>query len=756
MTVKKSLQEVSRSINGDARTDPQPLFKVSVVLDHNRVEFRPTMIKLTQTVNLVSKDLITTIACIPCLADVLVKAQKARAAAAALASEEEGANGRRTVAKGAAAAAPAADEDGKAAAEEGGEGEGGDGGKAAEEGALVVDAGPAEPEKETFYDRISNDEDILKILVQIMNGMSASATELQKYLSQWDKYKPLWEMDKDAFIRRYAKASRPLSQYDIDITRYKDQQSDIVEEDLNMTINFIKIESSLLKATLTDHCVQWQNKLLKLLNDNALQELKSIQGMFKENTETLESHSQTLEELGNKINLHKGCNAAQGETEARFEPVEEMYKVLARFEVPPTEEEQLLKESLRPNWALYQEMLVTADATLKNGKQTMRRDLENSVDQFQASVQETRKEALQKLPYSADFPTAKAFDKMEEFQDKLAAMQEREEALKPGLAIFDIEAPQHVEQKELERDLAMLGKAWSSTKDWDGNWKQWKDGKFGDLDVDNMELTAAQYVKSLTKLGREIKSFNRGGNWKVVEALDEKVKQFRQTMPLIQNLKNPAIRERHWDQLHKEINKDFDPHGDDFTLEKVFTLGLHLHSEFVGTMSSNANKELAIETALGEIEEAWRGIDIELAPFKEVYYKIKTTEDLFTQLEDNQVALSTMKASRFYLSFEEKITKWEAALSTISEVVEMIMTVMRQWMYLESIFMSSEDIRHQLPRETVLFDQVNTSYKETMERMVQVTFRFVLSRGCHFVATICCFMCLSFFVCLAEPFFVLE
>ena len=113
-----------------------------------------------------------------------------------------------------------------------------------------------------------------------------------------------------------------------------------------------------------------------------------------------------------------------------------------------------------------------------------------------------------------------------------------------------------------------------------------------------------------------------------------------------------------------------------------------------------------------------------------------------------------MKASRFYLSFEEKITHWEAALSTISEVVEMIMTVMRQWMYLESIFMSSEDIRHQLPRETVLFDQVNTSYKEVMERMVQVTFRFVLWRGCHFVAIFCDYLFVSFW-CLAEPFFFL-
>lgn len=31
---------------------------------------------------------------------------------------------------------------------------------------------------------------------QVMNGMSASAAELQKYLSYWDKYKYIWENDK--------------------------------------------------------------------------------------------------------------------------------------------------------------------------------------------------------------------------------------------------------------------------------------------------------------------------------------------------------------------------------------------------------------------------------------------------------------------------------------------------------------------------------------------------------------------------------
>ena len=32
-------------------------------------------------------------------------------------------------------------------------------------------------------------QDILRVVVQVMNGMSMTATELQKYLSYWEKYK---------------------------------------------------------------------------------------------------------------------------------------------------------------------------------------------------------------------------------------------------------------------------------------------------------------------------------------------------------------------------------------------------------------------------------------------------------------------------------------------------------------------------------------------------------------------------------------
>ena len=59
-TVKKSLQELSRSINGDAKTEVQPLFRIHVVLQNNKVEFKPSIAELTQTVNNVSKEAIAT------------------------------------------------------------------------------------------------------------------------------------------------------------------------------------------------------------------------------------------------------------------------------------------------------------------------------------------------------------------------------------------------------------------------------------------------------------------------------------------------------------------------------------------------------------------------------------------------------------------------------------------------------------------------------------------------------------------------
>ena len=192
--------------------------------------------------------------------------------------------------------------------------------------------------------------------------------------------------------------------------------------------------------------------------------------------------------------------------------------------------------------------------------------------------------------------------------------------------------------------------------------------------------------------------------------------RFRETIPLIQDLRNPALRKRHWDSLQERVGKDFDPKSADFTLNEVVKLGLNQHAEFIGELSTNANKELAIEMALNELEKRWADVELDVGPYKDKYYKLRSTDEISQFLEDDSVALSTMKASKFYSSFQHRIDEWERCLSTISEVVESTLSVQRKWIYLESIFMSGGDIAKQLPQEHSLFVNVNSEFFKVMEK----------------------------------------
>ena len=49
------------------------------------------------------------------------------------------------------------------------------------------------------------------------------------------------------------------------------------------------------------------------------------------------------------------------------------------------------------------------------------------------------------------------------------------------------------------------------------------------------------------------------------------------------------------------------------------------------------------------------------------------------------------------------------------------MQVQRNWMYLENIFIGSEDIRKQLPQESVLFEGVHATFQQKMKELQTVS-----------------------------------
>lgn len=76
-TVKRSLQELSRLLNGDKKTEVQPIFHVTMVLEKsNKVELQPTLQSLFDMVHRVSRNLIAAIQVVPRVALQLTEKQK--------------------------------------------------------------------------------------------------------------------------------------------------------------------------------------------------------------------------------------------------------------------------------------------------------------------------------------------------------------------------------------------------------------------------------------------------------------------------------------------------------------------------------------------------------------------------------------------------------------------------------------------------------------------------------------------------------
>lgn len=75
------------------------------------------------------------------------------------------------------------------------------------------------------------------------------------------------------------------------------------------------------------------------------------------------------------------------------------------------------------------------------------------------------------------------------------------------------------------------------------------------------------------------------------------------------NLKNEALRERHWKMLMEKTGQYFDMAPDQFTLENMFAMELHRFSDITDEIINNAVKELMLDKGLKEVIAAWETIN---------------------------------------------------------------------------------------------------------------------------------------------------
>ncbi|MEQ2248781.1 Dynein heavy chain 2, axonemal, partial [Ilyodon furcidens] len=260
--------------------------------------------------------------------------------------------------------------------------------------------------------------------------------------------------------------------------------------------------------------------------------------------------------------------------------------------------------------------------------------------------------------------------------------------------------------------MDQLQQVWEISQECDENWNNWRSIHLTKLQTQSMESKTQDMFRKLHVLQRDLKN----KDWEIVNFSRMKIEQFMQIIPVITDLRNPAMRDRHWRQIYEELERSFDHTSADFTLEKIISLKMDHYAGSICEISGAASKELSIEQGLEGIKKTWEEIFLDITPYKEEgLFRLRGTGDLFQTLDDSQMILSTIRASCFVKAFEREVDQWEQQLSHMLDVIEMILTVQRNWIYLENIF-QGKDISDQLPNECKEFAGISDNWKTIMGR----------------------------------------
>ncbi|KFP28854.1 Dynein heavy chain 17, axonemal, partial [Colius striatus] len=231
--------------------------------------------------------------------------------------------------------------------------------------------------------------------------------------------------------------------------------------------------------------------------------------------------------------------------------------------------------------------------------------------------------------------------------------------------------------------------------------------------VEQMDLDCKKFAKDIRSLDKEMRS------WDAFTGLDNSVKNMMTSLRAVNELQNPAIRDRHWQELTRETEVTFTM-SKDTTLADLLQLNLHKFEDEVRGIVDKAVKEAAMEKVLNALETTWATMQFEHEPHPRTgIMLLKSDEVLIETLEDNQVQLQNLMTSKHLTFFLQKISDWQQKLSTADSIISIWFEVQRTWSHLESIFIGSEDIRSQLVEDSKRFDAIDRDFKELMADAVK-------------------------------------
>lgn len=116
-------------------------------------------------------------------------------------------------------------------------------------------------------------------------------------------------------------------------------------------------------------------------------------------------------------------------------------------------------------------------------------------------------------------------------------------SLQDSASLFEVNVPEYKQLKACRREVRLLKALWDLIGIVRSSIEDWKTTSWLNINVEQMEMDCKKFAKDIRTLDKEMRA------WDAYNGLDATVKNMLTSLRAVSELQNPAIRERHWQQL---------------------------------------------------------------------------------------------------------------------------------------------------------------------------------------------------------------
>jgi len=292
--------------------------------------------------------------------------------------------------------------------------------------------------------------------------------------------------------------------------------------------------------------------------------------------------------------------------------------------------------------------------------------LKMDVKQLVKDVKEFRTAFEEEGPMVQGITPKEASDRLKRFENEFELKETIYNVNQKGENLFGLQNQEYPALLQTKKEISNLNKLYYLYNQVIETTSGWEEEAWSEIDsthIKDWEEIVLKYSDNCKRLPSDLKG------WQAFKDLKEKIENYKEILPYIKDLKEPYIKDRHWDRIQElggvELNYKT---PDNFYFHELLSANLLSFVEDLEDVIDSAKKQEKIEKQKNEVKDYWEDASFIFKTWgsREVYILSGAcVEEVQEKLDEDISTLSGLSAMRHVGPFKEEVQNWQETLIDI-------------------------------------------------------------------------------------------